>query len=131
MVSTNNLFISSFLMLAALNVHAEPISSALQETQNCLENQTCDSINTEAGKSADQRVQELVGNNQENRQALYKLSADIMPGLIQQTGGDPDKMQAIMHDAQNDPEKFLNSLPADTQLKIKAVASSLEKAKTK
>ena len=54
-----------------------------------------------------------------------------MPILIQQTGGDSEKMQALMLKAQNDPEGFFNSLPPEIQAKIKNVAIASEKSNAK
>ncbi len=106
-------------------------SSALQQTQDCLKNKTCDAAKTEAGKAANQKALEAVAGNVAAQQELYNISADIMPILVQQSGGDPAKMQALMQKAQTDPEGFYKSLPADIQAKIKATASAVEKAKAK
>ncbi|MEI6707060.1 MAG: hypothetical protein WCK96_07985 [Methylococcales bacterium] len=114
--------------LAWQNVYAEDDTvSALQKTQDCLRNQTCDAAKSSAGQAADQKALEAVGGNANNKQELYNISADIMPMLIQQTGGDPEKMQALMLKAQTDPEGFFNSLSPDAQAKIKNIANTVEK----
>ena len=114
--------------LAWQNVYAEDDTvSALQKTQDCLRNQTCDAAKSSAGQAADQKALEAVGGNANNKQELYNISADIMPTLIQQTGGDPEKMQALMLKAQTDPEGFFNSLSPDAQAKIKNIANTVEK----
>jgi len=114
--------------LAWQNVYAEDDTvSALQKTQDCLRNQTCEAAKSSAGQAADQKALEAVGSNAANKQELYNISADIMPILMQQTGGDPEKMQLLMLKAQTDPEKFLNSLPPDVQAKIKNIAKTVEK----
>lgn len=114
--------------LAWQNVYAEDDTvSALQKTQDCLRNQTCDAAKSSAGQAADQKALEAVGGNAANKQELYNISADIMPMLIQQTGGDPEKMQALMLKAQTDPEGFFNSLSPDAQAKIKNIANTVEK----
>lgn len=110
-------------------VYAADSSSALQQTQDCLKNKTCDAAKTEAGKAADKKALEAVAGNLAAQQELYNISADIMPILVQQSGGDPAKMQALMQKAQADPEGFYKSLPADIQAKIKATATAVEKAK--
>jgi hypothetical protein len=108
-------------------VYAEDdISSALQKTQDCLRNQNCDAAQTDAGKAADQKALEAVGGDAGNMQELYDISADIMSILTQQADGDPEKMQAIMQEAQTDPEGFLNSLPSEIQAKIKNAAYAAE-----
>ena len=114
--------------LAWQNVYAEDDTvSALQKTQDCLRNQTCDAAKSSAGQAADQKALEAVGGNANNKQELYNISADIMPMLIQHTGGDPEKMQALMLKAQTDPEGFFNSLSPDAQAKIKNIANTVEK----
>lgn len=109
---------------AAADDRANP---ALAATLNCLRNQNCASAKTESGKAADQKALEAVGGNAADKQVLYDISADIMPFLLQQSGDDPEKMQAIVQKAQNDPEAFFNSLPPEIQTKIKALADALEK----
>lgn len=120
-----------FLLVIGLtwqNVYAEDDTvSALQQTQNCLRNQNCETAKSGAGQAADQTALEAVGGNASNKQELYNISADIMPFLIQQTGGDDEKMQALMLKAQTDPEGFLNSLPPDVQARIKNLATATEK----
>jgi hypothetical protein len=120
-----------FLLVIGLfwqNVYADDdIDSALQKTQDCLRNQNCESAKSNAGQAADRKALEAVGGNAANKQELYNISADIMPDLIQQTGGDEEKMQALILKAQTDPEGFFNSLSPDAQAKIKHLAAALEK----
>ncbi|WP_333876855.1 hypothetical protein [Methylobacter sp.] len=112
------------------NVYADDdINSALLKTQDCLRNQNCDAAKTETGRAAEQKALEAVGGNAGNMQELYNISADIMPILLQQTGGDPAKMQALMLKAQTDPESFLNSLSPEVQAKIKNASDAVEKNK--
>jgi hypothetical protein len=98
------------------------LSSALRQTQDCLRNQNCDAANTHAGNAAAQKAWESVGGNSANNQALYNIAAEIVPILVQQSDGDPAKMQTILMKAETDPESFVNSLPLEIQEKIKNVA---------
>ncbi|MGZ4976217.1 MAG: hypothetical protein ACXV8O_03610 [Methylobacter sp.] len=119
-----------FLLVAGMsfqNAYADDASSALQKTQDCLRNQNCDAATTEIGRDADQKALEAVGGNAHDKQELYNISADIMPLLLQQAGGDPEKMQAIMLKAQTDPESFLNSLSPEIRAKIKNASIAIEK----
>ena len=122
-----------FLLLGLLvqTVDAADANSALQQTQDCLRNRNCDAAKTDAGKAADQKVLEAVGGDAAAQQELYNISAEIMPILVQQSGGDPAKMQDLMQKAQTNPEGFYKSLPPELQAKIKATASAVEKAKAK
>ena len=123
----------AFLLIGMLfqTAYADDISSALQQTQDCLKNKTCDAAKTSAGKAADQKALAAVAGNAGNQQELYNISADIMPFLVQQTGGDPVKMQALMQKAQTDPEGFFNSLSPEIQAKIQSLANEVEKSKAK
>ena len=109
---------------------AEDDMAALLKTQECLRNQNCDSANTNEGKSAEQQALDATAGNTNQSQELNNISADIMPFLLQQSAGDPAKMQALMLKAQTDPESFLNSLPPELQAKIQKVASDIEKNRT-
>lgn len=125
--------LSTLLLAVAISfqvVYADDeINSALQKTQDCLRNQNCDAAKTDAGRAAEQKALEIVGGNAANLQELYDLSADIMPMLVQQAGGDSAAMQAILMKAQTDPESFLNSLSPEIQAKIKNIANAVEKSK--
>lgn len=127
-----NLFVFLLVGMSFQTVYADDdINSALQQTQDCLINQNCDSAKTAAGKAADQKALEAVGGNTANQQVLYSISADIMSALVKQAGGDPAKMQAIMLNAQSNPEAFFNSLPSEIQAKIKNLAKTVEKNQAK
>lgn len=105
----------------------DEINAALQKTQECLKNQNCDAAKTTEGQAAAQKATQVVAGSASNQQQLYNIAANIMPFLIEQTGGDPEKMQALLQKAQSDPEGFLNSLPTDIQAQIKSVAKAVEK----
>jgi len=124
-----NLFVSLLVMgIGSQILYADDdMNSAMRQTVDCLRNQNCDPATTGAGKAADLKALEAVGGDAGEKQELYNIAADIMPFLVQQTGGDPGKMQAIMLKAQTDPEGFINSLPAEIQAKIKNAAIAVEK----
>jgi hypothetical protein len=123
-------YLLAFLVFAGLllqNAYAEDSGSPLADTQNCLRNQNCESAQTEAGIAADQHALAAVGGNAANKQEVYDISADIMPYLVQQSGGDPNKMLIIIQKAQADPEGFMNSLPANVQTRIRSAALAMDK----
>ena len=115
-----------FVMTAQIVFADDSSGSALQQTQDCLRNQTCASALTDLGKAADQNALDVVGGNAASKQELYNIAAEIMPALDQNAGGDPQKMQALIQKAQSDPSNFLNSLPPELQAKIKAAANSVK-----
>ncbi len=123
------LCVSFFLFLVSFqSAFAEnEMDSALQNTQECLKNQNCDAAATGEGKAAAQNALAAVQGNSEKTKELYSISAELLPILLQQSGGDPAAMQTIVHKAQANPEAFLQSLPAEMQARIKKVADDLEK----
>jgi hypothetical protein len=123
------IFIAPLLTLAMSfqPVHAGDSSLALKETQECLRKQNCASMTTDAGKAADRKVLDALGGDASKKQELYDISADILPILLQQAGGDPAKMLAILEKEQNNPEEFLKLLPLELQNRIKIAATGLEK----
>ena len=123
------IFIAPLLTLAMSfqPVLAGDSSLALKETQECLRKQNCASTTTDAGKAADRKVLDALGGDASKKQELYDISADILPVLLQQAGGDPAKMLAILEKEQNNPEEFLKLLPLELQNRIKIAATGLEK----
>ena len=120
----------AIMSLSLQNVYAETdeeINSALQKTQDCLKSQNCDAAKSSAGQAADQKALEAVGGDAKQKQAMYNISAEIMPVLIQQSGGDAEKMKVLIQKAQTDPQGFFNSLPPNIQAQIRESAKSVEK----
>ena len=118
-----------YLGLISQNTGADQkFDAAVQNTQDCLRSQNCDSTNSVAGKTAQQQALKAVAGDPAKQQALYDLSADILPVLVQQSGGDPAKMQAILMKAQTDPAGFLASLPADIRGKIQTLSTEVGNA---
>jgi len=103
------IFIAPLLVLALSfqQANADRRSSALQETQDCLRKQNCDSATNDAGIAADRKVLDSLDGDASKKQELYDISADVLPVLVQQAGGDPTKMLAILEKAQNNPEDFM------------------------
>ena len=127
MPKVNRLVSLLIVGMSLQNVYADDMSSALQKTQDCLRNQSCDAAKTAEGNAAEQKALNAAGGNTRITQELNNISADIMPILIEQSGGDPAIMQTILMKAQTDPENFLNSLPAEIQTKIRNVTNAVEK----
>lgn len=82
-----------------------------------------------AAAKADATVQAIGGP--EAAQDIYQLAADVVSDLMKQTGGDPDKMQAILEQAQKDPEGFAKRFPASRRASLKKIADKVEAQKAK
>ena len=76
-----------------------------------------------AAASAHAEVQKLGGA--ETQDAVYRLSAEVMQGMVQQTGGDPVKLQELVARAQKDPEAFARGLSPDIQARVRSIASEV------
>lgn len=101
-------------------LHADPASDeAIRQTQSLLtdRSQRNDIIAKDAkAKSVDDNVNSLMGGNSES---LYQSSAsDFLPYILKLADGDPAKAQAILQEASQNPQKFLESLPSDLKGKV-------------
>lgn len=76
----------------------------------------------EKSKDADKAAMSTVG--EKNTDEMYNISADILPILFKDKT--PEQVVALLQEAQNDPKKFYESLPADTKKKIHELASKVE-----
>ncbi len=99
------LFLVSFQAAFAEN----EMDSALQNTQECLKNQNCDAAATGEGKAAAQNALAAVRGNNEKTKELYSISAELLPILLQQSGGDPANMQTIVDKDQAKPKHLLKT----------------------
>src|SRR3954471_101737 len=75
-------------------------------------------------EEADARVQRLSGSP-ENTQKMYEISADIMENITKQSGGDPQKMQKLLEEAQKDPEAFYKSLTPEQRGQIQKLSGEI------
>lgn len=103
----------------------DAVDFALRQSQDCLKNNNCPSAEDGAGKAAEEQALALTGGDAAKQQALNRIAAEILPILVQQSGGDPQKMQALMVKAQNNPEQFVQSLPPALQDQILHAAEGL------
>lgn len=80
-------------------------------------------------QQADQFATQAVGNDPALKNEMYNLSADVLNHVMKMSQGDPAKAQELLMNAMKDPKKFMNSLPAAEQDKIRGIANSVEKKK--
>ncbi len=78
---------------------------------------------TPQGKTVDQQVKELMGNNSE---AMYKTAADFLPYVLQMGHGDPTKMAEILRKANRDPASFAENLPANLKQQVKNLSEQVK-----
>jgi len=80
-------------------------------------------------QQADQIASEAVGHDPTLKNEMYGLSADVLSHVMKMSNSDPAKAQELLMNAMKDPKKFMNSLPAADQEKIRDIANSVEKNK--
>lgn len=80
-------------------------------------------------KAADKAANAVAQGNPEIKGSLYGIAEGIMPWLIETTGGDEVKMKKLLEEAQNNPEAFLQRLPANIRAQVAGVVQKLEPPK--
>ncbi len=118
---------------AQTNQNPTPPASqdALQETQKYLKDSTQrqQKINEDPrAKEVDQKIKALAGSD-EAAQEIYGLSSDIMGLLMQETGGDPVKMQKLLEEASKNPAAFAKRFSPEQQKKLKEISKKTPAAK--
>jgi len=99
--------------------------TAMSQTQNLLKNQAEreKSITTPDAKKTDQQVKDLMGSD---TQGAYDLAAEIFPTLVNESGGDPIKMQATLSQMMKSPESLAAKLTPEQMFKLKELAKRVE-----
>lgn len=81
-------------------------------------------------QEGDKHLESFTGSAQ-NKEAMYRMSADIMENIVKSTNGDAAAMQKMMEDAQKDPEAFYKAVLTDAQkAQVRGLANEIEKSKS-
>jgi hypothetical protein len=121
------LFISLF---ACSTVFADPDAAsqeAAQKTVELLNNPGARQAAIDENKETqimDQKLESFAGDQKE---AIYRIASEIFKSLNDKSGGDADKMKAILDEAQSNPEKFYNDYMAPQKNAVRDVANEIEK----
>ena len=99
--------------------------TAMSQTQNLLKNQAEreKSMTTPDAKKTDQQVKDLMGSD---TQGAYDLAAEIFPTLVNESGGDPIKMQATLSQLMKSPESLAAKLTPEQMVRLKELAKRVE-----
>lgn len=81
--------------------------------------------NSDNAKRANDSALSIAGS-EENLEKMYDISAQLLPMLNKEGGGDPKLMMKILEDAQRNPEAFYNRMPALVKKQITELAKSKE-----
>ena len=121
------------LLMSSLSL-AEGDEDATKSTQNLLRSskERKELIkHDDRAKEADHQVDQITGGDGHAKEEMYDISAALMPWLVEQSGGDSDKMNALLEEALKNPQKFIDSMPESERARIKAISGRLEKNKIK
>lgn len=109
------------------------VQQALQQTQQVLRDAR---LRQEAvqkdpkARQADENARKVAGSEQ-NLNAMYDLSADVMETVNKESGGDPVKMQKLLDEASKNPEAFVHRFTPEQKEKLKAIADKTIEAQKK
>jgi hypothetical protein len=100
---------------------------ALAQTQAMLTDP--EAIKAEGGKNAaakqaDSNAGFVVG--QENKAEVYQLASELFATIANESGGDPEKMKALLAEAQRSPAAFINKFSPEQKAKLSGIANKVE-----
>jgi hypothetical protein len=100
-------------------------AQALQQTQQLLKDQAArdKSLKDPEAVKADSEVKNLMGAD---TQAMYELTADILPTIVKEGHGDPAQIQVIMNQLLKNPESLASKLTPEQLSRLKAMAKRVE-----
>jgi hypothetical protein len=103
----------------------------LKDTQDLLRNKKAreKAIGSDAkAKEADAKAGALAGSP-ENKEEMYDLAAQVMDKITTEANGDPEKMQALMLEAQKNPKAFYEKyFTAEQKANLRNLANKIEKS---
>lgn len=101
---------------------------ATQQTQELLTNKEereKAAKNDPKAHKALQDVKNLTGRDKQSEEDIFGLASDLMPKLVEESGGDPNKMMQILEEAQKDPEKFSKRWSPEQRKRLKEISEKL------
>lgn len=109
----------------------ESTTLATQQTQDLLKNSKARHAAIKENDAAiknDAYIRSKLTSEKDINEA-YGVAAELLPWIVEQSGGDPEKMQAMLVDAQKNPEAFYNRMPAAQRAKIKQLSKAIPEPK--
>jgi len=100
---------------------------ALQNTQDMLRDQqgrAAEIQRSERARQVDQGVRNLAGS-QQNTDDIYGLAADVFANITKEAGGDPEKMQKLLNEAQKNPAAFAEKWTPEQKAKLKDIGTKI------
>lgn len=108
--------------------------TALQQTKEMLMNQQNRQKTIgedKSGKSAagDSQLRNTLGS-QENINQAYGIASGVFQQLVQQTGGDPQKLNQLLSELQRNPASLEQHLTPEQKSQLEALAKKVEQEKS-
>lgn len=122
----------TILLFCQSSLAQDPEIDALLETQKLMRDPKRlqkEALTNKNAIKADEMAQLMTLNNPELKKELYGISAELLPWVVQLSGGDPVKMQELLLESQKNPTAFYKRIPATAREKIKSLANKIESKK--
>ena len=82
-------------------------------------------------KEADDKASALAGSAK-NKEEMYGIASEVLEKIVNETKGDPQKMQQLLQEAQTNPQKFYEKyFDENAKARVRGVAADIEKKGTK
>ncbi len=117
---------SILLLILSLSL-ASAEDQALEQTKNLLRDRDAreKSVKDTKGAKAMQDVKNLTGGDAVAEDEIYGLASDVMPILMEEAKGDPNKMMQILEEAKNNPEAFAKRWTPEQRKRLKTLSEKL------
>lgn len=119
---------SILLLILSLSLaSASAEDQALEQTKNLLRDRDAreKSAKDTKGAKAMQDVKNLTGGDAVAEDEIYGLASDVMPILMEEAKGDPNKMMQILEEAKNNPEAFAKRWTPEQRKRLKTLSEKL------
>lgn len=124
------LILSHLSAYAELDQHSQ---KGLDDTKALLSNpsERQKAINADPkAKETDAKVSALSGNGK-NKEEIYDLASKVMEKITVESGGDAAKMQALLLEAQRNPQAFYDKMfSAEEKARVRGVAEKIERTRS-
>lgn len=121
--------ILSFNFQASANDDDKLVDEAIKSTQEMLRSSSKRQEifkNDAKSKANDDHISALTGGDAGDSQAIYNISADLLPVIMKMANNDPTKAAALLEKAQKDPQAFYSNLPSEFKNKIRDISGKIE-----
>jgi organic radical activating enzyme len=120
-----------YFMVPPLISHADQLDpaivKALGEAQKMLTDPNSRAAISSKDPAAAASVENLesVAGTKQNADQMFQFAAEILSQLVTQTGGDPNKLTALIEKLKTNPQALESMLTASQKAKLKALASQI------